>query len=95
MKSVFSMQTTDIVVETLYLQSAVKSCCVSDLIAHNLFAAKAHRTSARGVVYPLLSVPTCIDAFADASGPTKKSANAIEGKLVVRNEDTVILERRW
>ena len=80
----------DIVVDTLYLQSAVRSCCVGDLLAHNRLVAKAHRTSGRGLVYPRLAEPTCIVAFADASGPSKKSAYAIEGKLIVRKEDTLI-----
>ena len=80
----------DIIVDTLFLQSKTSAPHVSDLVAHNKVVKKAWLHSHRGLLYPRLQQPTCIVAFADAGGPTKKSSYAIEGRIIVRKEDTLV-----
>jgi hypothetical protein len=80
----------DIVVDTLHLQSKVSNPSVSDLLAHNKVVKKAWEFENRGLCFPRLKSPTCVVGYGDASGATKKSCYAIEGRIIVRKEDNLV-----
>ena len=80
----------DLVLPTILLQSHVHAPVVRDIKDHNSVVEKAHLHCDRGLVYQHLQQPTCLAAISDASGSTKKSSYAIEGRLACRKKDRLI-----
>ena len=80
----------DLVCDTLVLQSHVKNAVVADLKLHNSTVQRAHKDADMGLVFRKLRRPTCIAGVADASGSSSKSSYALEGKCVLRKEDSLV-----